>query len=313
MSSKLKKGAENAVKSCMGVKKGENVLIVTDPGIDPEIPMSVLEAAKGTTKNVEMVCMPTLSRNGEEPPVEIALMMKRYDVLFLITTKSLSHTSARRNASEAGVRVASMPGIDVFSLEKGGLTADYKEVRDLCKRMHKAVHKAKKIRVTNKKGTDIEMRFGNHEWDIDDGFFQNRGMFGNLPAGEVDTAPNEGSANGVLVFDEMDEWGKGIKLNVENGYVVEIEGSKKLEEVVEKLGKDARNIAELGIGTNPKAKLIGNVLEDEKVYETVHVAIGNNMSYGGSCDVPLHSDGIITKPTVEVDGRVVIRDGKWLV
>ena len=91
-----------------------------------------------------------------------------------------------------------------------------------------------------------------------------------------------------------------------------MEGSERLEKEVNEIGKMARNIAEIGIGTNPKARVIGNILEDEKVFGTVHIAIGNNLSFGGSVDVPLHVDGIILNPTLEADGEVLIKDGKWI-
>ncbi|OGI15324.1 hypothetical protein A3K63_05380 [Candidatus Micrarchaeota archaeon RBG_16_49_10] len=313
MASGLMKGADTAVRDCMNVKKGESVLILTDYEMDPEIPLALMEAVKKVTKDVEIVSMRPLSRNGEEPDEDIAKLMKSPDVLLVPTTKSLTHTKARRDAKKACVRVATMPGIVRFSLEEGGLTADYGKVRKLCLRMRNAIYRGEEFRITTKKGTDLRMAFGDHIWDIDDGIYHNPGDFGNLPAGEVDTAPNEGTADGIIVFDTMDCYEKGIRMTVEDGFAVEIEGSKRLEEEVERLGKKVRNIAELGIGTNPQAKIIGNVLEDEKVYETVHVAIGNNVSFGGKCDVPFHIDGIILKPTLEVDGKAIIKGGKWLV
>jgi len=78
-------------------------------------------------------------------------------------------------------------------------------------------------------------------------------------------------------------------------------------------GKLACNIAELGIGTNDQAILSGRVLEDEKVMGTVHIALGNNFGFGGTCQVPMHLDGILLSPTLTIDGQVVIKDGKHLI
>jgi leucyl aminopeptidase (aminopeptidase T) len=311
--SSLAKGAENAVKTCMNVKNGESVLIITDSGMDPEIPLALFKAAKEITENVEVVSINPLTRDGEEPAEEVANIMKATNVLFILTSKSLTHTNARRMASENGVRIASMPSVTEFSFKEGGMTADYNEVDALCKKMLDVIKNGRKFRVTSGNGTDVQMNFGKHEWTIDNGLYHNSGDFGNLPAGEVDTAPNEASTRGVIVFDKMGRYGDGIKVQVENGYAVKIEGSESLVGEVKNLGKEAGNIAELGIGTNPKAKLIGNVLEDEKVFQTVHIALGNNATYGGKCNVPLHVDGIIAKPTLEVDGRTIIKDGKWLI
>ncbi len=118
------------------------------------------------------------------------------------------------------------------------------------------------------------------------------------------------TAAGIGLLDEP------VKLTVQNGYAVKIEGgegAKKLEEMLAPFGKEAGNIAELGIGTNDQAALVGIILEDEKVLGTVHVAVGNNASFGGTVTVPVHLDGIITSPTLEVDGRLVMQNGKLLV
>ncbi|MFA6506421.1 MAG: hypothetical protein WCT14_09995, partial [Treponemataceae bacterium] len=71
-------------------------------------------------------------------------------------------------------------------------------------------------------------------------------------------------------------------------------------------------VAELGIGTNDKATLIGNLLEDEKVYGTVHLAFGSNATFGGTISAGVHIDGIMLNPTLTVDGRVIVRGGKVL-
>ena len=105
---------------------------------------------------------------------------------------------------------------------------------------------------------------------------------------------------------------KPIRMRVKDGFVVEISGgpeATKLQKLLEPVGQLAYNVAELGVGTNDKAKIIGSVLEDEKVLGTVHMAIGDNMSMGGKVSVPSHLDGIMMKPTLEVDGRVIMKDG----
>ncbi len=133
--------------------------------------------------------------------------------------------------------------------------------------------------------------------------------------------PAEGGTNGVFVVDGSmagigDLGGKKpITIRVENGYAVEITGGEEadlLKSKLEPLGKPAFNVAELGVGTNDAARIIGNILEDEKVMGTIHIALGNNMSMGGTVDVPIHLDGIVKDPTVELDGRLLMKDGKLL-
>jgi leucyl aminopeptidase (aminopeptidase T) len=309
---RLMKGARIAVNQCMAIKKGERVLIITDKNMPKELSEALMLAVKETGAECEIKLIEPLKVNGQEPPQETAESMKIPDALFLMTSKSLSHTKARRDASESGVRIASMPKVTEFSFTEGGLTADYQEVKELIEKIHYQLKNAKTIRITSENGTDLEAIIESRKWDEDDGLIHEKGKFCNLPAGEIAVAPVEGTARGIVVIDKMEHYGNNIKYVVKNGFVERIEGSESLEKDVDNAGLKARNIAEIGIGANPNAKVIGNVLEDEKVFGTTHIAIGNNLSFGGKIDVPLHLDGIILKPTLEVDGKVLIKDGKWV-
>jgi leucyl aminopeptidase (aminopeptidase T) len=88
--------------------------------------------------------------------------------------------------------------------------------------------------------------------------------------------------------------------------------SEKLKEE----GEDPQlffNIAELGIGMNDKAKVIGSPLEDEKVLGTVHVALGDNSTFGGTVQAGVHLDGIIMNPTLKLDNLELIKNGELLL
>ena len=105
-------------------------------------------------------------------------------------------------------------------------------------------------------------------------------------------------------------------MEIKDGYAVKFSGgseAKKLKAMLDNVGsRKAFNIAELGIGTNPKARVIGVVLEDEKVFGTCHIAFGNNALFGGKVDVPIHVDGVIKKPTIIADGKMIMKDGEMV-
>jgi leucyl aminopeptidase (aminopeptidase T) len=306
------KGAWTAVTQGIGVKKGESVLIVTDTKMT-RVAQQLYDAARKITKNVTMKITQPTTRDGEEPSKAVADAMKTVNVVIAPTYRSISHTKARRDASKRGVRIITLPNITEFSFTKGGLTADYYEIAKLCHKMKKALKGSKKINMASPSGTDVEFVTKGVRWfDNDRGLIFKKGEWGNMPAGEVGCGPAEGKTNGKIIFDVMEKE-KNIELIIKNGFAVKISGSKNLLRNVNKLGKKSRNIAEFGIGANPKARVIGNILEDEKVYGTCHVALGNNLSYGGHTDVQFHQDGIILKPTVKVDGKVIIKNGKWLI
>ena len=308
----LMKGARIAVKECMNIKPEEKVIIITDEKMPRELSDALSKAVKEVGPDCILKLMEPLKINGQEPPEEIAELMKKPDALFLFTSRSLSHTKARREASKSGVRIASMPKVTEFSFTEGGLTADYREVKELLEKIHNHLKNTKTIRITSENGTGFEASIEGREWDEDDGLIHTKGKFCNLPAGEISIAPLEGTAQGIIVIDKMANYGDNVKWIVKNGFVERIEGSESLEKDVNKIGLNARNIAEIGIGANPKARIIGNVLEDEKCLGTCHIAIGNNITFGGKNDVPIHVDGIILKPNLEVDGKILIKYGKWI-
>lgn len=317
--SKLDKACITAIKVCMGAKKKESILIVTDEN-KREIGYAMYHNALQLGHESLLVEMKSREINGEEPPINVAELMKKYDVVLCPTTKSLTHTDARREASKLGVRIATFPGITKDVLIRG-LNADYKKIAALTLKLKKLMEKTKNVRVTAPNGTEISMSIEGRNIIPSKGLFHKKGESGNLPTGEAFCAPVEGTTEGIFVVDGSMA-GIGVLKNspihfeVKKGKVVNISGGKEakiLEDMLKKVGPKAKIIAELGIGTNDKAKLSGLLLEDEKVKGTVHIAIGNNVSMGGTNNVPIHLDGVIKKPTLYFDGKIVMKNGKLLV
>lgn len=315
----LKKAAEIALKDCMAVKKGERVLIITDEPAR-KIGYALWEGAKEMGAEAIFTEIITPRSNGEEPPEPIAELMKLVDVILIPTSKSLSHTDSRREASKAGVRIATLPGITEDMMTRT-LNANYKEIAKKSDILAEIISKASNIRITSAKGTDINLAVKGRDGHSDTGLNHNPGDFSNLPAGEAYVAPMEGKSEGVIVFDgSMAGVGilkdEVINVKVEEGYATEITGgagAEKLYSIMEPFGKLAFNLAELGIGTHDKALITGEVLEDEKVIGTVHIAFGDNKSMGGIIRVASHLDGVIMEPTVIVDGETIMDKGKFLI
>lgn len=315
----LKKAAEIALRDCMAVKEGEKVLIITDEPAR-KIGYALWESARDMGTQAIITEIITPKSNGEEPPLPVANLMKEVDVILIPTSKSLSHTDSRREASKAGVRIATLPGITEDMMART-LNADYREIARKSDVLADIITRASNIRITTDKGTDINLAVEGREGHSDKGLNYEPGDFSNLPAGEAYVAPMEGLSKGVIVFDgSMAGVGilkdEVIKVVVEKGYAAEITGgpaAEKLNSIMEPFGKPAFNLAELGIGTHDKAIITGEVLEDEKVIGTVHIAFGDNKSMGGTIRVASHLDGVITEPTVVADGKTIMEKGKFLV
>lgn len=307
----LMKGARTIVTHCLNIKPYEKVLIITDNKM-MKIAQAVYNASREINFDTVLLIMEPTGRDGAEPPAIVAQAMKSSDVVIAPTYYSLTHTKARIEACKAGVRVVTMPGVAEFSFTRGGLTADYGEVKKITEKMFSSVRNSHKIEVRSENGTNISFSVEGKEWKKNTGIIRTSRDVENLPAGEVCTAPVENSVNGTIVFDSFELAEGRVKLIVNNGKVKKVIGkAKPLLKVFEQLGDRAKIIGEFGIGTNPKAKIIGNALEDEKVWGSVHFALGSNISFGGKNDVPFHEDGIIAKPTVKIDNKLIIENGKW--
>ncbi len=316
---KLDKASTIAIKDCMGAKKNESILVISDE-LKREIGLSLFENAKRLGYKSLYVEMKSGKVNGEEPPDRIAELMQKFDIVLCPTAKSLTHTDARRAASKKGVRIGTLPGITKETMIRG-MNADYKKISALSRKLKGILEKGKSIRITTPAGTDISFSIKGRKSIGSEGLFHKKSQSGNLPTGETFLAPVEGTANGVFIVDgSMAGLGlvknTSIKIQVEKGYATKISGgilAKRLTKMLDAVGKQARNIAEFGIGTNDSAKLSGVLLEDEKVMGTVHIALGNNVSMGGSVNVPIHLDGVMKKPTVYLDNKLLMKNGTLLV
>jgi len=311
----LSKGAKIAVETCMGVKPNETVLIVTDPP-RLRIAEALVKAARAARAETVLMRMRVLSRHGEEPPKPVECAMCAADVVLAPTTYSLTHTQARRRACEAGARVATMPMITEEMMYKGAMLADYKAVSRLTRKVARLLTIASKVEVKTPAGTNLFTDLSNRDAHSDTGIFHDPGDFGNLPAGEAFIAPREDTSQGRVVVDGSMAgvpWGV-IKIEVKKGRATNISGkpASKLRRMLRSVGPKACNLAEFGIGTNPAARLMGNPW-DEKVLGTCHIALGDNSTFGGRVRAGIHVDGILLKPTVSLDGKMIMEHGRLKV
>lgn len=307
----LKKAIRNSLINCLGIKKDEKVLVITDKPLR-KIGYAFFEETLKLKAEAILTEIEPGKIHGEEPPESVAESMKKADCLILVTSKSLSHTKARRESCKIyGARCASLPGI-TEDIIKRTLIANYSSIAIKTGKINRLLISGSFVLVTTPAGTNISFSIKKRKGFADTGIYKSHGSFGNLPAGEACIAPVEGTTNGIIVVDAsialIGNLKHYIKLYVLNGYVTKIDGEKeaeKLKKILNKFHKNARNIAEFGIGTNDKAKVTGNVLEDEKAIRTCHFALGNNKSFGGKIDVPLHLDAVLLNPTIKIDNKII--------
>jgi len=205
------------------------------------------------------------------------------------------------------------------------VNVDYDKLYQRGKILAKAFRNADMVRLTSKRGTDLTFSVKKRKTLIDDGVIspedlRNKDVGNNLPCGEVFMAPVETSANGRAVFDLAFRKGKRIEdidITFKDGRMVKSKAKKNgrlFKDVVKNSQGDKDRIGEFGIGINPRVnKAIGYIITDEKIIGTVHIALGENRGMGGKNESTLHWDMVMMKPDIEVDGKKIMSNGKFLI
>ena len=315
MSKDLKLAVAAVVRECLGVRPNEEVLVVCNPATQ-SMGEAMRSEAEAVGAEAVLVVMSERGSHAGEPPATVAEAMVAADVLLAPTVQSLSHTAARKRASEAGTRTATLPGATEEMLARV-MGDDMSELRRRGNRVAEILDRGTEARITCDHGSDLRLGLQGRIAIPDAGELSHEGAFGNLPCGEGFISP--ATADGILIVDGSIA-GVGlvsdpVQLTIRDGHLVEASGpeGESLMELLTVHGPDATNVAELGIGTNEKAILTGNILEDEKIIGTAHVAFGASAAIGGNVQVPVHLDVVCLRPEVTVDGTPVVLEGKLLV
>ncbi|HEU4463276.1 MAG TPA: aminopeptidase [Solirubrobacterales bacterium] len=317
MTTELDKAVKTVVRQCMGISPGEDVLVVCNP-VTEEIGALMRIEAQGDGADATLAVISERDSAAAEPPRAVAAAMAAADVVLAATIQSLSHTAARKAATDAGVRVGSLPGVTEEMLSRL-MAVDLKEIRRRGWAVTTALNRSSEARITCPNGSDLRIGLEGRMGIADAGELGSRGAFGNLPCGEGFIAPVEGTTNGTLVVDgsiaDVGLLETPVELKVRDGHLVEASGEDgaKLLALLTAHGEDGTNVAELGIGTNEEALLTGNILEDEKILGTVHVAFGASAGIGGTVAVPVHLDCVVLEPTLTVGGTPVLDAGRLVL
>ena len=330
--------AYNALIEVMSANQGEKMVIVCDDskeGIGEIFTKAGLKASLYTRMEL-LETKPNEYREKLSQDIREIFSVKRPDLAINLLRGTSEETPFRiqlinLETRNKDIRLGHGPGITLDMLTDGALAlsiAAYKKMNSQADRVIAATKGAQRIEVTTPKGTNVELSIQNREFFKDATITDEK--WGNLPMGEVTVGPIENSLKGVIVCD-LAIGGVGLiennlKIISEEGKVKRLigEGLPKtvLGKVKRALSTDmmASVIGEMGIGLNPKARIMTEFLESEKVYGTVHFAFGRNIDYptGGENNSANHMDFLLSEPSViayfsDVEEREIIRDGQILV
>jgi aminopeptidase len=213
-------------------------------------------------------------------------------------------------AQEAGM---SLKGFSEFLF--GAVLLDWDAEGKKMERIKERFDRAEEVRIVGHE-TDLTFSIAGREGEIDDGHM-------NMPGGEVFYCPVEDSTEGVVTFSEFPavqepDIVSGVRMRYENGRVVEASATENEEALMRALDRDegARVLGEFGIGCNPGIQQhVKNTLFDEKIYGTIHLAVGAGIPVaGGHNQSATHWDmvkDLRTGGRIELDGEVVQENGEW--
>ncbi|MCS5538173.1 MAG: aminopeptidase, partial [Candidatus Poseidoniaceae archaeon] len=285
------------------------------------------EAASKISDRTLLIIMPKGRHHGEEPPRPVANLMRQQQVVMAPTKFSLTHTKARIQASKDGARIATMPGMTIKLFTEGGMAADFSKIRDLISELGGMLRRKREVHITSESGTDVSFEVDWKKWNKEDSGICNRPqMVTNLPAGKVFTNPKSGTMNGTIVVDgscDADILTEPLTLTIEEGIVVDVKGGSAAANIRQSFGEVAKKlrtreqdmlwtVAEAGFGVNPNARLLGNLLEDEKVLGTFYFSIGDSASLPSPA-TGKRVTGVLKAPTMKIGSEILIDNGRFMM
>jgi len=313
--------ARRVVVDYLGVTAGETFLLVTDATVAPTLSDALLNAASDASVDPTHAIIRTRATSGQEPPPPVAAAMAEADVCLCIASKSIYHTNATGRAKSAGTRGCFNSPSELTAWTHGAMTGDYLAIREVAERLAERLRDGEWVTVTSPSGCDVVVSTKGREprgWYT--AIVREPGEISAFPGGEVSFPPVEGTSNGVIVLEhvmtDIGPLSEPITITIEDGLATEITGGAEAERLLEMIDgvPGARNLAELGIGLNPAARLSDDITEVKKRAGTAHFALGDNAGgYGGIVECPLHLDGLVFAPTIAIDGDIVIDAGVVLI
>lgn len=319
---RLKQGARKLVEVNGRAIAEDRILVITDYTMQG-MAEYIIDAARATGAEVVTCIMPPRERDGQEPPAAVAAAMIEATLLFSPVRRSITHTRAMRAALDSGARAILMTAYTEELLTSPALLeTDFSAQAEVCVRIGDAFTQGDRVKLTSPRGTELTFSIAGRQANVLTNIPE-PGQLAPVPDIEVNVVPVTGSAQGLLIADASVPYlGIGvldepITCHIEDGYITKIEGGEQARVLKEDLDshndRHCFNIAELGVGLNPNARLNGTMLDDEGVMGTIHIGIGTSHTLGGEVVAPTHYDLIMWAPEIEVDGMVIQRDTEILV
>lgn len=307
----------------LNTEPGQDVLIVTDTEIEPIVMKALATAADELGRHPTICIMTPRAAHQQDPTPPVAEAMKKSDLNLLVTSTAIIHSPAAFEVMKMRKKCVAMEQVTADMLTRGATTADYEKMQEVGRTIRERWTKGKHVTVTAENGTnfsaDIEGRPGffvagvvNEQPGIE--------MYScAFPDGEAGISPVEGTGEGTVVYDGTIHYvgyiREPIRLTVKKGWVEKVEGGREADLIRKAIKEHGDEYsyncpAEISIGINPKARHTGVMREDKKIYGSSHIAMGSSIDTAGTIKSKTHIDGVVMRPKIEIDGEVIVENGK---
>lgn len=308
----------------MNVENGDDLLIVTDTAMDPQMWTVINTAARSLGLDPSVALMSRRGAPHSNPTPQIREAILASDVCVMITSVPIVHSKVAMEAQKQKTKFIAMEDMNFGILSGGAASADYDSIVEHGRELRELWTAGERVRVTSPRGMDLEAGLEGRNGYFACGKVEDQPgvdlYVAAFPDGEAAISPVEGTSNGTIIWDvEMHGIGMldtPIEADVEDGYVTEIRGGTEADELRRLLDEtgdpDAYNLAEIAIGINPQAGIVGSMRQDKKANGYLHLAIGANADTGGTVGAPIHVDGVLANGTLEIDGETIVENGTVL-
>jgi leucyl aminopeptidase (aminopeptidase T) len=329
-------GAKQIVQRCLGLTRGQNLLIFADKTTS-DVASIIADAAEHLSVPATIIFVPISQQRRIPDEMEISLLAqgaaKEAWAILNCVNSSAECTPFRKFILEtqwsARTKVGHMPGANLKVLQLA--STDFNKLISDCHSVEIALARGRTLEFISRAadGTLHCLTTDIGGWErlpvASDGVISN-GVWGNVPSGETYIAPIEGSAEGSIVINGsipglLIRPKEEIILHFHKGRVVSIAPEQnrtalflkkeQIDRALDAGDENWSNLAEIGIGLNPSVdRLTGNMLFDEKKSGTAHIALGLNTFMGGLVNSKIHCDMVVRAPTIIVDGKTIVKKGK---
>ena len=309
----------------VNARAGDQVLIITDTNVDPLVWQALAAAAYELEMHPTVALSPPPPYHHANPTPPAARAMEDADLTLCVTSRAVIHSPALHAAMKAGRKCIAMEEVTPDMLREGACTADILAMMAHGRKYRALWTQGKEVRVTSALGTNLRASIQGRPGYVCAGQIERQEGIdlycAAFPDGEVGIAPVEDTVEGVIVWDttahQVGRLREPIELEVSGGRAIRFSGGDQAEALQEYLLQHGDglsfNVGEISIGLNPNSPVTGIIRVDKKLAGSCHIALGMNADVGGKLACKTHIDGVIRRPTVAIDGQVVVDGGRLVV